>query len=136
MYRQIWAVYVQDKYDITDTLGLTIGIRHDHYSDFEGTTNPRIGLVWDFTDDATLKLFYGQAFRAPSFNELYLVNNPVKAGNPDLKPETIRTYEVGVGYRITDNITTNVNYFFNVIRDQVGLKPPASAEDSFVYENL
>lgn len=134
VYRQIWAVYVQDKWDITDELGLTIGIRHDHYSDFEGTTNPRIGLVWDFTEDATLKLLYGQAFRAPAFNELY-TNSPVTMGNSNLKPSTIRTYEIGLGYRFTDWFDANVNYFFNVIRDDILLVRQEAANAPNVFMN-
>lgn len=134
--RQIWAIYIQDKWDITDDLGLTIGIRHDHYSDFEGTTNPRIGLVWNFLDNATLKLLYGQAFRAPNFQELYNINNTVLLGNPDLKPETIRTYEVGLGYNFTNRLNTNVNYFFNVIRDEIGIAPVSSSGDIPVHDNI
>ena len=121
--RQIWAIYIQNKWDITNDIGLTIGIRHDHYSDFEGTTNPRVGLVCNLTDQATLKLLYGQAFRAPSFIELYATNNPVLNGNTNLKPETIRTYEVGLGYRPEKYLRTNVNYFFNIIRDEISVVP-------------
>lgn len=135
VYRQVWAVYMQEKWNITDDMGLTIGIRHDHYSDFEGTTNPRIGFVWDFVDNATLKLLYGQAFRAPAFNELYTTNNPVSLGNPDLKPETIRTYEVGLGYKFTNRYSTNVNYFFNVIRDEIFLVPQSDPNAVDVYMN-
>ena len=116
--RQIWAVYFQDKWDITEKLGLTIGARHDNYSDFGGTTNPRIGLVWNFMDNAVLKLLYGQAFRAPDFGELFL-NKQFKSGSVNLDPETIRTYEIGFGYKFTDDIDANVNYFFNVMRDVI-----------------
>ncbi len=117
--RQVWNLYFQDKWNITDDLDFTFGVRHDHYSDFEGTTNPRMGLVWDFTDKATIKLLYGQAFRAPSFRELTLNAPPVGTGNSSLEPEKIRTYEVSLGYRFTDNFSANVNYFYNVIRDQI-----------------
>ncbi len=120
--RQIWAVYIQDKWDISDNLGFTIGIRHDHYSDFEGTTNPRLGFVWSFLDDFTFKALYGQAFRAPNFNELYLINSIGFIGNPDLQPETIRTYELDLHYRFTENLSFGVNYFFNVIRDELRLR--------------
>ncbi len=116
--RQIWALYLQDKWDLADNLGLTIGIRHDHYNDFEGTTNPRIGLVWNFIDNASLKLLYGQAFRAPSFVELFS-NGPVTFGNSNLEPETIRTYEVELGYKVFKDIKITANYFFNVIRDLI-----------------
>ncbi|MGR3219175.1 MAG: TonB-dependent receptor plug domain-containing protein [Candidatus Anammoxibacter sp.] len=136
VYRQIWAVYIQNKWDITDNLGLSIGIRHDHYSDFEGTTNPRVGLVWDFMENFNLKLLYGQAFRAPAFSELYTINNPVFIGNPNLKPETIRTYEIGLGYNPGKMINVNVNYFFNVIRDTIGLAPKFSPLAPQVFDNL
>ena len=133
--RQIWALYFQDRWDITDNLGFTFGVRHDHYSDFEGTTNPRIGFVWDFIDNATLKLLYGQAFRAPDFGELYTVNNTSFLGNPDLQPETIRTYEVALAYRFTDTLNANVNYFFNVMRDRILFLPKARSRDPFVFAN-
>ena len=133
--RQVWAIYLQDKWDITDDLGITLGLRHDHYSEFEGTTNPRIGIVWDFMDNATLKLLYGQAFRAPTFRELYTVNSTVNLGNPDLKPETIRTYEAGLSYRFASTFTTNVNYFFNVIRDEIGREAKGDPSEPRLFVN-
>ncbi len=136
--RQIWAVYFQDKWDITNKLGLTLGVRHDHYSDFEGTTNPRLGLVWDFMDNAALKVLYGQAFRAPGFVELYQINAPVRLGNPSLKPETIRTYEVGIDYKFSKKLTAGVNYFFNVIRDEIAFAPVALSDTDtrLIHQNV
>ena len=86
-------VYVQDEWSIAPDWQLTAGLRHDQYSDFGGTTNPRLALVWDTSLDFTTKFLFGRAFRAPSFSELYSVNNPVLRGNPDLKPEVITTFE-------------------------------------------
>ncbi len=134
--RQIWAIYFQDIWNITDDLGLTIGVRHDHYSDFEGTTNPRLGVVWNFIDKATLKALYGQAFRAPTFAELYLTNNSVELGSPDLQPETIRTYEVGLGYKFSKITNINVNYFFNVIRDQISYEPLEEGSNISIVGNF
>lgn len=136
VYRQIWAIYIQDKWDITDDLSLSIGIRHDHYSDFEGSTNPRIGLVWNFIKNANLKILYGQAFRAPAFDELYTINNPIFIGNADLKPETIRTYEIGLDYKLGAKTNVNVNYFFNVIRDTIGLAQKTSPTAPQIFSNL
>ncbi len=110
--RRIWSVYLQDTWDITDTVNLTLGVRHDNYNDFGGTTNPRAGLTWAFTRNGALKLLYGEAFRAPNFLEIYSYGQW-----PDLDPETIRTYEAGVSYRFNRYITSSVNYFHNRIRD-------------------
>ncbi|HHT9130499.1 MAG TPA: hypothetical protein ACFYEC_06520 [Candidatus Brocadiaceae bacterium] len=32
----MWSVYLQHMWDITDALNLTLGMRHDQYSDFGG----------------------------------------------------------------------------------------------------
>ena len=131
--RQIWALYLQNKWDITDNLGLTFGVRHDHYKRFEGTTNPRLGIVWNFIDNATLKLLYGQAFRAPSFAELFS-NNQFAAGSPNLDPEKIRTYELSLGYRFNKNWGINVNYFYNVMRDILELR--TNSTGTFTFDNV
>jgi outer membrane receptor for ferrienterochelin and colicin len=127
--RKVWALYIQDEWAIRDNLNLTGGVRYDHYSDFGGTTNPRVGLVWGFLENADIKLLYGQAFRAPNFAELYNQNNPVEAGNEDLDPEKIKTYEAGATVRIKKHFTIDLNYFHNDIDDLI--TRPSSA----LYEN-
>ncbi|MBI4995591.1 MAG: TonB-dependent receptor [Rhodocyclales bacterium] len=86
-------------------------MRHDKYSDFGSTTNPRIALVWDTAYNLTSKLMFGRAFRAPSVVELYTVNNPQAIGNPDLKPESIRTTELAFAWQPTSNLRTGLNLF-------------------------
>ncbi len=134
--RRIWGIYLQDKWNITDDINLTLGIRHDHYSDFEGTTNPRIGLVWEFIDNAALKLLYGEAFRAPSFAELYIINNASFLGNTSLDPETIRTYEIELDYRWSDKIKTKINYFYNSIKDEIGFEQKTTSNEPLFFNNL
>ncbi len=94
--RKVWYLSLQDEWKITPALRATAGIRHDQYSDFGGTTNPRFGLNYDLAKDVVLKLSAGTAFRAPAFADLYSSNNPAGLGNPALLPETIRTVEAGI----------------------------------------
>ncbi len=121
--RQIWAVYLQDEWNITKDIDLTVGVRYDHFTRFEGTTNPRVGLIWRFIEDAHLKLLFATAFRAPNFFELFTANNPVLLGNPNLDPEKINTFEIGLGYNFNKHIKGNVNYFYNRIRDRIVRAP-------------
>ncbi|MBI5103090.1 MAG: TonB-dependent receptor [Nitrospirae bacterium] len=131
--RYIFAAYLQDEWKIKDKVSLTAGIRYDHYSDFGDTTNPRFGIVWRFLDKAELKLLYGQAFRAPTFTELYTVNNPTLMGNPHLAPEKIRTYEAGIGYTYSERFRFDLNYFYNDIDDLIVRDPSTSPA---TYANL
>ena len=102
--------YIQDEWGFAPDWALTAGVRYDSYSDFGGTANPRVALVWDVSLDVTAKLLYGTAFRAPSFNEEYGVN-PVANGNPDLRPETIRTAETAISWQAAKALAVNMNLF-------------------------
>ncbi|MFA7060337.1 MAG: TonB-dependent receptor [Pedobacter sp.] len=117
--RQIFATYLQDEWQLLEQVNLTTGLRYDHYSDFGDTINPRIGLVWSFLENTDLKLLYGQAFRAPNFQELYNSNNQAVVGNPKLKPERITTYEAGLAWRLNRFFAANLNYFYSMIDDQI-----------------
>jgi iron complex outermembrane receptor protein len=117
--RRIWAAYLQDEWHVMERVNLTTGVRYDNYSDFGNTVNPRVGLVWNFLDNADFKLLYGQAFRAPTFVELYDANNPVVVGNDKLKPEKIKTYEAGISYRLNRFLATDLNYFYSTIDDLI-----------------
>ncbi|MCF6151137.1 MAG: TonB-dependent receptor [Candidatus Kuenenia stuttgartiensis] len=133
--RRILSVYLQDTWDLTDTLNLTLGVRHDQYSDFGGATSPRTGLTWAFMKNASLKLLYGEAFRAPDFMEMYIQNNPALQGNEDLDPEIIKTYEAGLSYRFNKYVTGGLNYFYNDIQDFIVKRPLTPGSTTLRYEN-
>lgn len=133
--RQIWALYLQDEWRLPYDINLTVGVRYDHYSDFGDTVNPRIGLVWSFLDNANLKLLYGQAFRAPNFQELYNDNNPVVKGNSKLKPEKIETFEAGLGYRLNRYFGLELNYFYSTIDDLIGWTPSTTGQPA-INDNI
>ena len=134
--RRIWSVYLQDTWDITDTVNLTLGVRHDQYSDFGGATSPRSGLTWAFMKEASLKLLYGEAFRAPNFVEMFTTNQPAIQGNEDLDPETIRTYEIGLSYKFNKYVTSGINYFNNNIKDLIVMRTLESDQNTSRYENF
>lgn len=90
---KVWSLYLQDEIALRNDLMLNAGVRHDRYATFGGTTNPRLGLIYSPFEKTTLKLLYGDAFRAPNAYELSYYGTGLKP-NPNLKPETIETYEV------------------------------------------
>jgi iron complex outermembrane receptor protein len=121
--RRNWYVYLQDIWKVMPNWELTTGIRYDDYSDFGSTVNPRLALVWQPRPNLTSKLLYGRAFRAPSSQEQFVTNNPVQQGNPNLKPETIETWELAVDYRATEKLHLAWNLFTYQARDKIGWAP-------------
>ena len=115
--REVAHAYAQDEWNFAQDWTLTAGLRHDHYSDFGGTTNPRLAMVWDIDYNLTAKLLYGRAFRAPAFAELYVVNNPVALGNTQLKPERIETLEGALLWQATPALHVEAGLFEYRMRD-------------------
>ena len=132
--RTVWALFVQDQWQVLDTVGLTFGVRHDQYSDFGGTTNPRAALVWNVKPAVHLKALYGRAFLAPSFHELYLMNNPLTVGAGDLRPTSIETIEIGATYHINEQISTKLNWFYTQDEDIItpSIRPDPNTPATFV----
>ena len=52
-------------------LDLSVASRYSDYSNFGSTTNSKIGLRWQLSDDLTLRGTWAEGFRAPSIGELY-----------------------------------------------------------------
>ncbi|MDD5633283.1 MAG: TonB-dependent receptor [Methylococcales bacterium] len=128
VHRTVGSLVAQDEWQFADHWHLTAGLRYDHYSDFGGTFNPRVALVWDINEQITSKLLYGKAFRAPNFAEQFTMNNPVVLGNRSLKPETINTYEWAFSYRPVSALSTAVNVFYYQIADLITAVPDPGTE--------
>jgi iron complex outermembrane receptor protein len=118
--RTVTYWYAQDEWNLARDWTLTAGVRHDKYSDFGGTTNPRVALVWEAAYDVTAKLLYGRAFRAPSFNELYGIN-PVANGTASLQPEKVATGEAAVSWQARKDLQLNASLFRYDAKDLIRL---------------
>ena len=134
--RYVRYLYVQDEWAFAKDWFLTAGVRHDDYSDFGGTTNPRLALVWEAAYNLTAKLLYGRAFRAPSFVELYVRNNPVASSNPNLRPETIETSEAALVWHPRKDVQVGVSAFYYHIEDAI--RPVVNPDPStgFTFQNV
>lgn len=133
--RRVNYVYAQDEWRFHPDWIVTAGVRHDDYSDFGATTNPRVAVVWSMAYDLTAKLLYGQAFRAPSFNEQYSINNPVIGGNPLVKPETIRTTEAALAWTPADALQVNLSLFSYEMRNIIRGVPNSPAPPANLIQN-
>lgn len=133
--RKVDYLYAQDIWNLAKDWTLTAGVRHDRYSDFGGTTNPRMALVWDAALNVTAKLLYGRAFRAPSFIEFYGITNPVAIGNSKLVPETISTLESAFAWHPSQDLALNLNLFRYSMDDIIRTVPNAVAGTGATYSN-
>jgi iron complex outermembrane receptor protein len=68
--RNVTAVYGELSIPLTKTLEASVALRHDRYSDFGNTTNPKFTLRFQPTPGLLVRSSYSTGFRAPSLYEL------------------------------------------------------------------
>jgi outer membrane cobalamin receptor len=95
------AVFVEGNYEPFPWLDLVAGGRLDWHSEYDSQFSPRLSAMGKFLGDkGSLRLSYGNAFRAPTFAEIF----PTKAVYPDVvvNPEKIRSLELAASYQARD----------------------------------
>ncbi len=122
------AGYMENHFEILESLKLNLGTRIDDYSNFGTQTCPSFGAVYNFKENNALRFSWAKSFRAPTLNDLYWPYRDYgfwykEDGNPNLKPEKGRTVEVVVDTWLHKNLSTSVTYFRNDFTDLIVWTP-------------
>ncbi len=134
--RNNWSAFIEFDLPLAESLDLQLAGRYDDYSDFGDTTNPKVALRWAPTDQISFRASWGEGFRAPSLAQIGLgpsqeseffidsygcADNPaycantdfliIFSGNPDLRPETSETFNVGAVWQPTETFSISLDYW-------------------------
>jgi len=93
---------------------IILSFRHDNNDSFGHHTTGNFDWRFQFNDAYSITASYGQAFKAPTFNDLFWPAGAFAAGNPDLEPETSKSTEI-----ITRGNTANIDWFVNIYKTRI-----------------
>jgi iron complex outermembrane receptor protein len=113
---------------------LVYGVRLDRYSDFGDRASPRVGLIWHPQQNNAIKLLYGNAFRAPTANDLHGTAGLIQA-NENLKPEDIDTLELVLMHQSAAWFT-ELTLFHSDWHDGIVSVANLGGVEPFVFTNL
>jgi vitamin B12 transporter len=127
------AVYLQDQFTLGNRLHTTAGVRWDDYSTAGRASTYRVTSVLQ-VDDSGLAVHssLGTGFRAPA-----LAENLFTFGNPDLRPEYSRGWDVGIEKRLAEGrLIVDTTFFRNDFRDLIVFNPNSSLGPFGALENV
>ena len=146
--RNIRAVYGELAIPVAKNFEATVAVRHDRYSDFGGTTNPKFAFKWTPFNELLVRGSTSSGFRAPSFFQLYgaTSESPVPGniadpilcplnptdlsvcairpnarfgGNKGLQPEKSKQWTFGGVITPTDWLTASLDYWEIIRTDRI-----------------
>ncbi|HID03503.1 MAG TPA: TonB-dependent receptor [Desulfobacterales bacterium] len=145
------AAYLQDEWQITDSLSATFGGRYDVISNADNKATFKAGLVNKFDNLYILRVNFAQGYRTPDIRELYIRKNtpagsqrgssvadPMLGKQPfDLEPEFVNSYELGLSGRLK-GFHYSAAIFYNDIADKIEkvTKNPGTPSIYFTFENI
>ena len=101
---KVLSFYLNDEIALTDSLDLVLGARFDNMdigvsgtttgSDEDDTISPRIKLIFDLTEEATVYASFSETF-APKAGDQYA---KVSANDDKIDPDTFENLEFGLRY--------------------------------------
>ncbi len=101
-------------------MALIPAVRYDLVSDFPGSLTYHLSAVWNLSSSLSLKAGGGKSYRAPTMNDLYWPLDLAMGtgGNPDLRPETGYSGDLGVSMA-TKGVGLNAYAYLRYLRDAI-----------------
>jgi iron complex outermembrane receptor protein len=152
--RSNYAVYVESEWDASDDLLVQAAMRFEDFEDFGTTTNYKLGMNYQMTDDMGMRATYSTGFKAPTpgqsntsntSTELsagVLVNNgtipatsavALRNGGAALEPEDATNWTFGV-YATVGEFDITVDYFDIDVEDRLNLSSEVELTDADVAD--
>lgn len=133
------ALYLQDEWEISDTLNAISGFRYDEISNAKDKPTFRLGMVKNFSSLFNLRGNFAQGYRVPNMRELY-INKQTPTGlqqgsevlGYDLKPEFTNSFEVGLSGK-KEKFSYKAATFYNKIKDKIS---EINTGSYYTFENI
>ncbi|HHM23890.1 MAG TPA: TonB-dependent receptor [Bacteroidetes bacterium] len=137
------AAYVQDVFQLSDKLRITVGGRFDRHRVMrlftEQQFSPKFGLVYHPAPAAALRLSVGKGFRAASIAEIFtntLVSGFKVVPNLNLRAESVWSFEIGWHQMLPARVMLDVALFQNRYRNMIEPKLASFIPPAFKLDNL
>jgi putative ABC transport system substrate-binding protein len=149
--QNVFAAFLEDQIALPHGFTFTGGFRYDDVTSSGSRLNPRLNLLWKPQAQTSLKVGYGEAFRAPSFFEQRgaqeFGTNTLVLGNDRLRPEVVHTVEGEIDHSISRELNLRLSSFYTYGRDLIaqqssvdllntGICPPCGVPSNSVLAGL
>lgn len=112
-----YGAFVQAKKDLFDDfVSLTASLRYDKAEFFDGYVTPRLGLLFNISDEQNVRVSYQQGFRNPTNQDQYIALDAGQAILLGSSPDSIERYNQNVSLENGTTAQITGDYIFSQAR--------------------
>ncbi len=155
------SFFLQDELNLlNDKLILTLGGRYDWWKNLDGYSyddtlsprktrykervddsfNPKVAILYHLAGSTSLRGAVGKAFRSPTLNNLYRGDWSygfwTYRGNPDLGPEKLWSYELGIDQKFPGGVTVKTTFYQSDAKDFIYIITTDAVKGIRKYNNI
>ncbi|MEJ6682072.1 MAG: TonB-dependent receptor [Flavobacteriales bacterium] len=109
--RTVVTGFLEHKFQlVSGKVNITPGVQVNQFSDFGISYLPGVDAAYFVSPKSKIYASVGQTLRVPSYTDLYY-SSPANGSNPDLKPETAFSQEIGYSTKLSPKINLDVAIF-------------------------
>lgn len=106
-----------------DRFSLGAGLRWNDQSSYGSNTTFEVSPAYRLSNHSMIYASYASGFNAPSLYQLFVPTadfvSGITRGNKQLQPETSRSLEVGLKYRVFDDVAVTLSYFSTTVENVI-----------------
>lgn len=117
--RETYIFSFQDEFQYNYNLSFIYGFNYETTSYQDAGFEPRVSMVYQLDSNDIFKAMYSRSHRNASWQEMFVQNNSVKVGNPNLRPEKVDAFEAAYIKKFSPDTYLQTNLFYLLNKDQI-----------------
>ena len=116
------GIYLTAELELAESFMLIPSVKIVYTSEGTGNTAiiPKLGLLWNVTDNFVIKNNYFRSFKFPDFQDLYWADDGWGSiGNPNLRPEDGWGADIGASWNITKSMQIETVFWLQWLKDSI-----------------
>jgi len=112
------SLAVEHRGDFSSNISYALSTRYDNNSEFKNGNTSRVELIYTLSNNHRIRSAYGSAIKNPTFTERFgYYTNFI--GNPDLKPEKSKNFELGFDLDISSKHSLSGTFFNSKLENEI-----------------
>ena len=114
------SVIADYQHHANNNLTWLISVRYDDNSEFDNVATGRASVAWQMSDATRLRANIGTGQKSPTFIDRFGFFPGQFVGNPNLKPETSTSYDLGIDHQFAgDEYSVGLTVFRQDLRNEI-----------------